>query len=82
MEMKAGLTFACMNLKKLAAYSQTALAKSEELAKQAKFVELCHLQAVPGDLFKKIEFLITSVMFSQTHIPIFHVRTDTEKSRS
>ena len=39
MEMKAGLTFACMNLKKLAAYSQTALAKSEELAKQAKFVE-------------------------------------------
>ena len=59
--MKAGLTFACMNLKKLAAYSQTALAKSEELAKQA----------VPGDLFKKIEFLITSVMFSQTHIPIF-----------
>ena len=56
MEMKAGLTFACMNLKKLAAYSQTALAKSEELAKQAKFVELATSRQFQETYLKRLNF--------------------------
>ena len=56
MEMKAGLTFACMNLKKLAAYSQTALAKSEELAKQAKFVEFATSRQFQETYLKRLNF--------------------------
>ena len=50
------LKFAAMNLKKLAAYSQTALAKSEELAKQAKFVELATSRQFQETYLKRLNF--------------------------
>lgn len=41
---------------KLAAYSQTALAKSEELAKQAKFVELATSRQFQETYLKRLNF--------------------------